>query len=172
MKRIGVIWLIFAIGAAASCDQISLGPKHAESAPAPAPVSAPVPNLSGFVGAAYPEAATRAGFERFTPTALGLAEADQARLAAAMADAQPSWVAAGGGAHALLFTGCAAEGCETGRAVVAIDMATGAAFVGVRDSQGATELAPNPRLEALLRLTSPDRGWENPQPPAPQAATP
>jgi hypothetical protein len=65
----------------------------------------------------------------------------------------------GGGAEALVFRGCAEEGCDAGAAVVAIDVRTGVAFVGVRDVGGADELAPNDRVEALLRLNSPTRAW-------------
>lgn len=171
MKRLGVIWLLLAVAATIGCDQISLRPRDADSA-APAPAAVPPLDVSGFVGVAYPEAAARAGFERFTPTGLGLNAPDQARLAAAMAQPQPSWVASGGGAQALLFTGCPLEGCAAGRAVVAIDLATGAAFVGVRDSAGADELASSPRLEALLSLSTPDRSWQNLQPPAVPDAAP
>ena len=39
---------------------------------------------------------------------------------------------------------------------------TGDAFVAVRDASGAEVLAPNDRLEALLRLNSPQRRWDDP----------
>ncbi|HRP11991.1 MAG TPA: hypothetical protein PLK37_13240 [Terricaulis sp.] len=171
MKRISLIWALLAASLLASCDQIRLEPKAADSAPPPAAVE-PTPDFSSAIGAAYPDFIARPVFQRYSATELGLSGADQARFAAAMTQAQPSWVASGGGARALLFTSCPAEGCAAGRAVTAIDMATGAAFVGVRDGAGATELVPNPRLEALLRLSAPDRVWHNPQPPPAQAQTP
>jgi hypothetical protein len=50
-----------------------------------------------------------------------------------------------------------------------VDLATGDPFVGVRDVGGADVLEPNDRLEALLRLNSPTRSWDDPQPaPPPQ----
>jgi hypothetical protein len=70
----------------------------------------------------------------------------------------------GGGAEALVFRGCAETGCNDGAAVVAIDTATGAAFVAVHDAGGAEVLTPNDRLEALLRLNSPSRRWDDPAP--------
>jgi hypothetical protein len=157
---------LLAAGALMGCDQISLGPRAADSAPPVVAPPAPRIDLRPFAGATYPDFAARAE----APAPLDLSATDEARLTAAMAAPQPSWIARGGGAEALLFTGCAAEGCAAGRAVVAFDLATGAAFVGVRDAAGATELAPNPRLEALLRLSSPDRDWDDPRPPEPAAA--
>jgi hypothetical protein len=78
-----------------------------------------------------------------------------------MALGQPAVLVQGGGAEALVFRGCAQEGCEAGAAVVAIDIDTGGAFVGVRDVGGADELAPNDRVEALLRLNSSSRRWDD-----------
>jgi len=80
-----------------------------------------------------------------------------------MATGQPGEVLAGGGAQALVFGGCADTGCADGRSVVAIDLATGDAFVGVHDAGGRDVLEPNDRLEALLRLNSPTRSWDDPQ---------
>jgi len=160
--------------ALAGCDAINLGLQRATSAPpAPTPAAAPAPDLRSAAGTNYAEFALRPEFSRYSPAGLGLSAADQARLNVAMAGStRPGWIAEGGGAHALLFTGCAAEGCAAGRGVIAIDLDTGAAFVGVSDPDGRTELAPNPRLEALLRLSSPDRTWESPEPPAALASQP
>ena len=68
----------------------------------------------------------------------------------------------GGGAEALVFTGCAEAGCDQGFSVIAIDTTTGLVFAAVRDGDGAEVLAPNDRLEALLRLNSPTRAWDDP----------
>jgi len=70
----------------------------------------------------------------------------------------------GGGAQALVFRGCAEAGCADGRAVVAIDTASGAVFAAVRDAAGAEVLTSNDRVEALLRLNSPTRAWDDPAP--------
>jgi hypothetical protein len=117
--------------------------------------------------------------ERYGAAALGLTAAEQERFARAMAAPAPAWIASGGGAQALVFTGCAEAGCGAGRAVLAIDTATGAAFMGVRDEGGAVELVVNDRVEALLRLASPTRNWHDPAPqelrngdPAREAAQP
>jgi hypothetical protein len=84
-----------------------------------------------------------------------------------MANQQPGLVTAGGGVQALVFSGCAPSGCLEGLSVVAIDVTTGGVFVGVSDMGGAAKLAPNDRLEALLRLTSPSQSWDDPvRPPA------
>lgn len=158
--------------ALAACDQISLGPPKAASAPPSAPAEAePIADLRPFAGTTYADFAARPEFARYAAAGLGLSTADQARLDAAMAAQAPAWIAHGGGAQALLFTGCAAEGCAVAQGVVAVDLATGSAFVGVRDAEGQTELTPNPRLEALLRLSSPARAWISPEP-AREAPTP
>lgn len=81
----------------------------------------------------------------------------------------------GGGAEALVFRGCAETGCGDGEAVVAVDIGTGGAFVGVEDAGGAVIMAPNERVEALLRLNSPTRHWTGfdiPEAPAPASARP
>lgn len=82
-----------------------------------------------------------------------------------------SAVLSGGGAEALVFQGCPETGCTDGLAIVAIDVATGMAFVGVKDAEGAEILTPNDRVEALLRLNSPTRSWHNPEA-ASEAASP
>lgn len=86
-----------------------------------------------------------------------------------MAVAAAGALESGGGAEALVFRGCAQTGCIDGASVVAVDTATGATFAAVRDAGGAEILAPSDRVEALLRLNSPSRRWDDPAPA--QAAT-
>jgi hypothetical protein len=100
--------------------------------------------------------------ERYSPTAMGLSDAEQARFTHAMSVEAPALMTSGGGAEALVFSGCAPSGCLEGLSVVAIEVTTGEAFVGVSDMSGAAQLAPNDRLEALLRLTSPSQTWDDP----------
>jgi hypothetical protein len=149
--------------AAAGCDLMSAGPAPAPATAEATPAPEPIGDLAEFGGRSFIEfvAAHR---DRFSPSALGLSEADVARLQRAMA-ASTGAVQEGGGAEALVFRGCAASGCGDGVAVVAIDGATGAAFVGVRDGAGKDVLAPNDRLEALLRLNAPTRDWADAGPP-------
>jgi len=150
---------------AAACDQFALAPDNSASAP-PAPVSAADPALRGHAGETYAAFAGGAG-AHYAPDALGLSAGDRARVWRAMATGQAGQILSGGGAEALVFSGCADTGCADGKAVVAVDLATGDAFVGVRDVGGGDVLEPNDRLEALLRLNSPTRGWDDPQPSAP-----
>jgi hypothetical protein len=100
--------------------------------------------------------------ERYRLEALGLTEGEAARFHAHMSTGTQAELISGGGAEALTFTGCAAAGCDEGVAILAVDAATGAAFVGVRDGQGADVLVENPRIEALLRLSSPRGQWDDP----------
>jgi hypothetical protein len=148
----------------AGCDQLALGPPPAASAPsAPAAASAPRvdPQLSRHAGETYSNFVAASG-AAYAPDALGLAAADRARLWRGMARGATGTVISGGGAQALVFSGCADTGCTAGAAIVAIDAGTGGVFVGVRDVGGADVLTPNDRVEALLRLHSPTRSWEDP----------
>ena len=156
---------------AAGCDQIA----GREVAPGPgaavaAPVSNPVADLETYSGRSYPDFVT-SHQERFSPAALGITAADEGRLQHAIAMSSGALLQ-GGGAEALVFRGCAANGCGEGVAVVAIDGATGGAFVGVRDGAGNDVLAANERLEALLRLNTPTRDWADAGPPQPPPDTP
>jgi len=143
--------------AAAGCERL------AERPPTPGPASAqaaharPVPNVENYAGRSYLEF-LQSHDARFNPEALGLTVADRGRLMRAMARSSGAMLE-GGGARALVFRGCAEAGCADGVGVVAIDAESGAAFVGVRDADGAHVLAPNERLEALLRLNAPTRQW-------------
>jgi len=150
--------LAAALGVAA-CGQ--LAPERTAPAPAPAVASEEAPDLRPHAGETYAAFVAAAG-ARYTPDSMGIPAADRARLWRGMATATPAQLLTGGGAEALVFKGCSDQGCEEGSAIVAIDVATGAAFAGVRDVGGADVLAPNERLEALLRLNSPTRSWENP----------
>ena len=164
MRRILILSALAATLAGAGCERLALGPPQAASAPSAARGTQDVPDLRPFAGATFEEFLAQPGMEGYAPAALGLSEADAMRLEAAMARPAPAPLASGGGAEAIVFSGCAAAGCDQGRGVVAIDLETGAAFVGVRDASGETEFRPNPRVEALLRLTSPSRRWDDPAP--------
>jgi hypothetical protein len=122
-----------------------------------------VGDLRPHAGETYPAFANAAG-AAYSPDALGFNAADRARLWRAMAVAGPGQVLLGGGAEALVFRGCAETSCQDGAAVVAIDLATGLAFVAVHDAAGAEVFTPNERVEALLRLNSPSRRWDDPAP--------
>jgi hypothetical protein len=151
--------------AAVGCDRLGIGPEKAASAPPAAIAAAPPvdPQLREHAGDAYSDFVVASG-TRYAPDALGLAATDRARLWRGMAASSGARLVTGGGAEALVFRGCADTGCGDGLAVVAIDTETGAAFAAVRDVGGADVLAPNDRLEALLRLTSPTRAWDDPAP--------
>ncbi len=152
MRR--VVLGALAIAAASACT------------PAPAPTTEPPPapvedlGLRQHVGQRFETFTQSVGMARFAPSRLGLNEADQTRLVVDMAVTQPSVLAQGGGASALLFTGCATTGCADGMGLVAIDVASGAVFIGVRDAHGRDVLLPNDRLEALLEATSATRQWD------------
>jgi hypothetical protein len=156
--------------AVSGCDQLGLGPHEAVSAPAnePTPVHA-IADLRPHAGDLYSNFAAAEG-ARYSPDQLGLNAADRARLWRAMAAPAAGQLISGGGAEALVFRGCAETSCDDGTAVVAIDTATGAAFAAVSDAGGTEVLAPNERVEALLRLNSPTRRWDGPAPTQTDAA--
>jgi hypothetical protein len=166
---------VFAVAAASGCDRLSSRePEEAAPTVQAAPAPAPVPDLQAFSGRGFGDFVT-AHEARFSSDALGIAAADAARLQRAMFVSAGA-LQQGGGAEALVFRGCAASGCSDAVAVVAIDGATGAAFVGVRDRAGKDVLAPNDRLEALLRLNASTRDWADagptPEMPSAEAARP
>jgi hypothetical protein len=158
--------LVLGLVAASGCDRLALGPEKAASQPPTPLVAEETPDLRPHAGETYPDFVRAAGV-RYTPDALGLVATDRTRLWRAMAAAAPSELLTGGGAEALVFRGCAEQGCDDGASIVAIDVATGAVFAGVHDVGGADVLAPNERVEALLRLNSPTRAWDNPEPAPP-----
>jgi hypothetical protein len=149
--------------AVAGCDRLGLGPHSAKSSPPAAPEPAVAPDVRALAGVSYADFAARADLERYRLEALGLTAADAARFQSVMAPAAEAELVSGGGADALVFAGCPPEGCDQGMAVFAIDAATGAAFVGVRDQEGTDVLAPNARVEALLGLTSLSGRWDDPR---------
>jgi len=154
-----------ALGACDQLSQLGLGPPPAASIPAtPSPVPAQaIADLRPHAGELYSDFAAADG-ARYSPEQLGFNATDRARLWRGLAIPSAGRLEQGGGAEALVFRGCAETGCDEGRAVVAIDTATGAAFVAVTDAGGAEVLAPNDRVEALLRLNSPTRAWDDPAP--------
>jgi hypothetical protein len=164
--RTGLVAVTFVV---AGCDQLGLGPHQAESDPA-AEAPRAIADLRPQAGVTYPVFVAAEG-ARYGPEQLGLNAVDRARLWRAMAAPSGAQLVSGGGAEALVFRGCAETGCNDGAAVVAIDTGTGLAFAAVRDAGGADVLAPNERVEALLRLNSPTRRWDDPAP-TQTAATP
>lgn len=132
-----------------------------------------MPDLRPMVGMTFEVFADDTANTRFWPPA-GLSDDEQVRFRSAMAQGAPAVLVGGGGAEALVFRGCAGAGCDAGRAVYAIDLGTGSTFVGVADGGGAAVLAPNDRLEALLRLGSSHRAWDDAPdlPPAPVTTAP
>jgi hypothetical protein len=156
LTRLLVIGALTPIGA---CGQ--LAPERAAPGPAPA-AAAEIPDLRPHAGESYVDFVAAAGAD-YTPDALGIPAADRVRLWRGMAQSTPSALLTGGGAEALVFKGCSDQGCAEGVSIVAIDVTTGAVFAGVRDVGGADVLAPNERVEALLRLNSPTRAWDNPE---------
>jgi hypothetical protein len=165
LPRAGLLFV--GLLSAAGCDQLALGPEKAVSQPPATPVTAEeIPDLRPLAGQTYPNFVAGEG-ARYTPDALGVAATDRTRLWRAMAEPAPGVLLTGGGAEALVFRGCSEQGCDQGASIVAIDVSTGAVFAGVRDVGGADVLTPNERVEALLRLNSPTRGWDNPETPQP-----
>jgi hypothetical protein len=148
---------------AAGCERLGLGPDAADSAPVKAAQAPTGLDLTPHDGELYVDFMAQPGMERYSLQALGVPDDDRARFEAAMPGETPAQLASGGGAEALVFSGCAQTGCSGGMAVLAIDAASGAVFVGVRDALGADELVPNDRVEALLRLTSPRGRWDEPR---------
>jgi len=164
MRRV-FAWIVLAAAAlsASGCGQIGLGPGRAASEPSPlAAQTASLPDFRGYAGQTYAAFVAQPGMQRYSLTELGLSHDEQARFTYAMANQAVGVLTSGGGSEALVFSGCAPSGCLEGLSVLAIDIGTGEAFVGVSDMTGAAELAPNDRLEALLRLTSPSRTWDDP----------
>ena len=147
------------------CDQLSrlgLGPPPAASAPS-TPLPAPITDIRPQAGTIYSDFAAGEG-ARYSPDQMGLNAIDRARLWRAVAVPTAGRLEDGGGAEALVFRGCAENGCDEGQAVVAIDTVTGAVFAAVSDAAGTEVLVPNDRVEALLRLNSPTRAWDDPAP--------
>ena len=164
--------LLCAVGA---CSQATVGPQPAASAPMEGVEAAAAPDYAAYAGQLYPAVAADAVMARYSLEALAIPAAEKARFEHAMSNALPGVLAGGGGAQALVFSGCAPSGCLEGLSVVAIDVRSGEVFVGVSDQAGADKLVPNDRLEALLRLTSPSQNWDDPVRPgrgAPSAAAP
>ncbi len=150
-------WVILLALAAAACD----GAPTANLEPTPAAASAPDPAIRAHAGDTYSHFVTQAG-ARYAPEAMGFNAADRARLWRGMATSLPGELIAGGGAEALVFRGCAEEGCGEGLSVVAVDTTSGAVFVGVRDVGGADILARDERVLALLQTNSATRSWDDP----------
>ncbi|MBX3429051.1 MAG: hypothetical protein KF779_05675 [Hyphomonadaceae bacterium] len=164
LRTICVTAAVVALG---SCDQLSalgLGPPPAASAPpSTTPISEAVADLRPYAGNLYSDFIAGEG-DHYGLDQAGLSAAEQARFSRAMAVQSAGALMDGGGAEALVFSGCAENGCDEGFAVFAVDTTSGQVFVGVRDGAGAEVLSPNDRIEALLRLNSPARAWDKPAP--------
>jgi len=152
----------------AACDRLALGPPTAEPAPVAAPAA--IADFRPFAGRTYADLV--AAHPSYTADAQHLSPPELARFNAAMVTQQPAWLISGGGAEVLVFAGCAADGCAAGRAILAVDVATGEALMGLRDGQGSSEFVQNERVEALLRLNAPTRQWADVQNAAPTQAAP
>lgn len=151
--------MIGALGSIGACGQ--LAPERAAPGPPPA-AAATVRDLRAHAGESYADFVAATGPD-YSPDALGIPAADRVRLWRGMAASSPGALLTGGGAEALVFKGCSDQGCTDAASIVAIDVTTGTVFAGVRDVGGADVLAPNERVEALLRLNSPTRAWDNPE---------
>ncbi len=173
MIQVRVSVLAFAALSLGACGQIVLGPPEAVSASADrqAPRE-PQPDFQSHAGETYAEFSSQEAMRRYSLAGLGVAGAEADRFNHAMTHQVEGVVANGGGVQALVFSGCAPTGCLEGLSVVAVDVTTGEAFVGVSDMGGTAELVPNDRLEALLRLTSPSQSWDDPVRPQAGGATP
>jgi hypothetical protein len=155
---------IFAL-AMMGCD----GAPPANIVPAPSSAAAN-PALRAHAGDSFSNFVTQAG-ARYAPEAMGLPALDRTRLWRGMANAQAGELVSGGGAEALVFRGCATEGCADGYSIVAVDTTTGGVFIGVRDVGGSDILARDERMLALLEATSTASRWDDPDAP-PRSAAP
>lgn len=123
--------------------------------------------LRGQAGDYYNDFIRAPGMDRYAPAKLSLAGAGSAlRLERTMQTTFPSVIIDGeDGTEALVFSGCMAHMCGGETAgVVAINVATGEAFVGVKDAEGESVLMSNARLETLLTQNSPTQNWTQPLP--------
>jgi hypothetical protein len=139
--------------------------------PAPAPPENPSaaaqtadPRIRQHVGAFYADFIQRPGMERYAPTALGLDQDTRRRFESAMLAGRPAAIVSGGGTSALVLTGCRSDACADDQGVMAVDLGTGAVFVGVKDELGADVLVRHDRLQALLEAISPRHEWSSPPP--------
>ncbi|MBI1188548.1 MAG: hypothetical protein GC206_14650 [Alphaproteobacteria bacterium] len=149
-----------------ACGERSQGP-----AAAPQPVAAVAPEsetaaaLRAARGKYYFDFVKDAGMERYAAENLGLDAQAAARFSQNMDIQGVGAIAAANGVEALVFTGCAEASCGGGAgplSVIAIDVQSGDAFVGVKDAEGEAVLKPLPRIQMLLTETSPTNSWSNP----------
>ncbi|NWG52937.1 MAG: hypothetical protein HXY28_04395 [Hydrogenophilaceae bacterium] len=147
------------------------GERSKEPAAAPQPAAAPAPEselaaaLRAARGKYYFDFVKEAGMERYAAENLGLDAQAAARFSRNMDIQGVGAIAAANGVEALVFTGCVEASCGGGAgplSVIAIDVQSGDAFVGVKDAEGETVLKPLPRIQMLLTETSPTNSWSNP----------
>jgi hypothetical protein len=169
--RVGVA--LAAITLAASCDRLAGAPEKATPSPSAAEAATfDSAAIRAEAGKTYSSFVAEPAGGSYAPEALGIAASDRARLWRGMATPAGGEIFIGGGVEALVFRGCAETGCPDGASIVAIDTGNGAVFAAVRDVGGSDVLAPNDRVEALLRFNSPTQSWEDAAPRPPEAATP
>ncbi|MFT3726669.1 MAG: hypothetical protein QM759_02460 [Terricaulis sp.] len=158
--------MFFAVAAAVSCSQ---PPATAPQAPASDPATLmETVDIASHSGQSFEAFTKSAGMERFGLEKLDLSPDERARVIQNMAISQPSRLISGGGAEALVFLGCARGGCADGLAVLAFGN-HGETFVGVHDAAGTEQFIPDDRMEALLRLNSAARRWDDPETARPEA---
>lgn len=148
----------------AACNQQSPQESAPQAVMAPPSAVSQTALLRAQVGKTYTDFVQAPGMQRYAASGLGFAESSAAeRFDRNMQTLFPSVVVNGNDLEALVFSGCMAHACGgESVGVLAIDLATGDAFVGVKDADGETVLKPNARLQMLLTQTSPTHAWTDP----------
>lgn len=168
--RVWIVMAALALAAAGCGDREKA--KDNPVQPAAAPVqqqhaTGPLADqLRSQAGRYYFDFVREAGMDKYAAQNLGLTPEDAARFSRNMDIQGGGVLASANGVEALVFTGCSETNCGGGAgplSVIAIDLSTGDAFVGVKDEDGETVLKSVPRLQMLLTETSPTNSWTNPQ---------
>jgi hypothetical protein len=160
--------ILIICAAAAALALSGCGRRDADKEATPASVAAPAPAspaeaaLRAQAGKHYQDFAAAPGMGLYGVENLGLDTAEAARFSQNMEVTTPGSIVTSNGVTALVFTGCRQHNCGATASVLAIDVATGDAFVGVKDDAGEAVLKSNARLQMLLTSTSPSRAWSRP----------
>jgi len=162
-----VLTSVFAALLTAACGERAKEkePETAPAAAAAAPESEAAAQLRAARGKYYFDFVKEPGMERYAAENLGLDPQSAARFSRNMDIQGVGVIASANGNEALVFSGCAESNCGGGAgplSVIAIDLQSGDAFVGVKDSEGEAVLKPVPRVQMLLTETSPTNSWANP----------